>query len=216
MRRSLRSAALCLVTLALCAATTRADVSAVGYHGESYALRHGTYSELFPGGNLAAAESWVLALDVTYRDGAIDRLLVPQTEDPPRDDSASLILEPASQTPFIVWQAWKNYIHPRLNLVQLTADGWSPVVELSGSPFNLKGSPSFVVTRDRYDLDRHGEGGESVHRERTTVHLVWWERVAEELRQQPMTKKSAQARARHPGSFSVTEVSLAGLVALPG
>lgn len=179
MRLALRTAALALAALAVCAPAARADVSAVGYDGESYTLRHGTYGELFPGGGLAAAGSWVLALDISYRDGAVDRLLVPQTEDPARDESASLILEPTSQTPFIVWQAWKN-VHPRLNLVQLTPGGWTPVVELSGSPFNLKGSPSFVVTRDHYDLE--GEDGATVHRERTIVHLVWWERIGDALR----------------------------------
>lgn len=179
MRRALRSAAFALAAV-IWASGAQADVSAVGYDGESYTLRHGTYGELFPSGSLVAAESWVLALDISYRDGGVDRMLVPQTEDPPRDDSASLILEPTSQTPFIVWQAWKNYIHPRLNLVQLTPDGWSPVVELSGSPFNLKGSPSFVVTRDRFDL--RGEGEAMVHRERTIVHLVWWERIRDTLR----------------------------------
>ncbi len=183
MRRILISAALAVAAVVAWAPGSHAEVSAVGPDGESYSLHQGTYGELFPGGGAADRNSLVLALEIRHRNGSVDRLLVPQTEEPPRDDSASLILEPVSQTPFIVWQAWKNYIHPRLNLVQLTADGWSPVVELSGSPFNIKGSPSFVVTRDRFDLDRHGEEGVAVvHRERTTVHLVWWERVAEELR----------------------------------
>lgn len=180
MRRALRSAAFALAAAALAASPARAGVAAVGHDGESYTLRHGTYGDLFPGGGLADRGSWVLALDVGYRDGVVDRLLVPGTEDPPRDDSASLILEPASQTPFIVWQTWRSYIHPRLYLVQLTPDGWSPVVELSGSPFNLKGSPSFVVTRDGFDVE--GEDGETIHRERTIVHLAWWERIDEAVR----------------------------------
>ena len=73
---------------------------------------------------------------------------MPTTGDEFPEDSPAILLDPASQTPFLVWERWVNLIHPELNLVQLTADGWSEVAELSGSPFRQKSSPTFAITHD--------------------------------------------------------------------
>jgi len=177
----LTSTAVSLLVLGLVLGTSggaiASDVPTLGANGEIYKAVSGPYGELFPGGSAAPAANRVLALDI-YRPGiAVERLLVPTTEDEFPEDSPSIILDPSSQTPFLVWERWMNYIHPELNLVQLTADGWSEVAELSGSPFRQKSSPAFAITHDA-DL-RVDEAGNLVPRKRTIVHLVWLETIAD-------------------------------------
>lgn len=157
-------------------AANAGEVPTLGADGEVYRVERGTYGELFPGGLAAAPTNPVLALDVYRPDRAVERLLVPTTEDEFPEDSPAIILDPASQTPFLVWERWKNFIHPELNLVQLTAAGWTEVAEISGNPFRQKSSPAFAITHDS-DL-RVDDGGQLVPRSRTIVHLVWLETEA--------------------------------------
>jgi hypothetical protein len=149
------------------------NVPTLGADGEIYRVVKGTYGDLFPGGSAATATSPVLALDIDRPGVATERLLVPTTGDEFPEDSPAIILDPSSQTPFLVWEKWVNFIHPELNLVHLTPDGWSEVAELSGSPFRQKSSPTFAITHD--SVLRPQAEGQLVPSERTVVHLVWLE-----------------------------------------
>jgi hypothetical protein len=178
-QRAVALLALALAAVALIAAAPPAranGTSALGAEGELFTVVTGRYGDLFPGGHATPPDDLVLALDVARPGSPVERLLVPTTDDPYPEDSAAVILDPASQTPFLVWEHWKNFIHPELMLAQLTATGWSDVTEISGNPFREKSSPTFALTHDS-DL-RVDAAGELVPTDRTIVHLVWWETAA--------------------------------------
>ena len=149
------------------------DLPTLGADGEIYRVVRGSYGDLFPGGSAAAPANPVLALDIDRPGVATERLLVPTTGDEFPEDSPSIILDPSSQTPFLVWERWVNFIHPELNLVHLTGEGWSEVAELSGSPFRQKSSPTFAITHD--SVLRAQADGQLIPSDRTIVHLVWLE-----------------------------------------
>ena len=167
-----------LVALALFyAGGASAGVPTLGANGEVYSVLSGPYGNLFPSGNAAPAGNLVLALVIDRLGQPAERLLVPTTEDEFPEDSPAVILDAASQNPFIVWQHRQSYIFSQLNLVQLTADGWSEVATISANPFRKKASPSFVVTHD-YEVHVDGDGP-AVRHDRTVAHIVWREEVTE-------------------------------------
>lgn len=177
MSRNLLIGLLLLVPVALHAdGATLESGAALGAHGEVYLVRAGHYADLFPSGNATAADSNVLALEIRHPDSTAERFLVPRTDDAASEPSFRLVLDSASQTPFVLWESWSGLAQVQLNLVSRTPEGWSDVIEISGNPFAFKKSPQLVVTHDQFEMEE--PSGEITQHERTILHLVWLEYTA--------------------------------------
>lgn len=159
---------------ALCSTQGVAGQSGVGLSGtgEVYRIQEGVYGDLFPGASEAEATHPVLALELIRPDGTSERLLVPGTEGPGRTASPTLTIDRATDAVYVVWEGWRHS-YPVLHLVTWNADGWSEVVDLSGNPFSFKSNPRLVATADQYPVAT--PEGEIEYRERTVIHLAWWE-----------------------------------------
>lgn len=173
LSRLLLTAALLGLGGSLASADPREAV--LGGDGELYLIETGTYRSLFSEGTAASPDHTVLALDIVRSDKERQRLLVPSTQGPEVERSPYLVFEDSSDSLFLVWETQIN-VYPRLNLVSWTEGEWSEVIEVSGNPFTNKGTPRLTVTRDTYrtrDMD-----GKLVSRNRTVIHLAWWEETA--------------------------------------
>ncbi|MEM8962082.1 MAG: hypothetical protein AAGD38_11430 [Acidobacteriota bacterium] len=133
-------------------------------NGAVVQLETGTYGELFPNSNEMAAGHQVLALSVRTRD-VTERLLVPGTESPWVETSATLVKDHG--TVWVLWEGLHNAIHPLLYLVGHDGTSWGEVIEITGNPFAAKGHPQVAVTRNGDD-----SAATRVH------HVVWWEDLA--------------------------------------
>ena len=169
MRRT--ATALFLPLLLLLAGGVRAeDGRVLGADGEVYSVQRGLYKSLFAfpptgwGGNV------VLALEIR-KGGKLQRVLVPGTDGPEKEESPSVAIERATNQGFVVWAG-----DGVLNLIGFGDEGWGDVVELSGDPSSAKRNPQLTTTVDRYQ--RLGPDGELVPASRTILHLVWFDQGA--------------------------------------
>jgi hypothetical protein len=158
-----------LALLALLAAPIQAAApwaAVFGDAGQLYEVLGGSYGELFPNGSAAAAEHPVLALRVTAADGAQELHLVPGTGGP-EDDRDPTVVHDAGQL-FVLWAKGVDEHASELDLVSFGGGGFGNVIEVSGDPRQLKGTPRLAITRDPYT-------DEAMAVNRTIVHLLWWE-----------------------------------------
>ncbi|MCB1056791.1 MAG: hypothetical protein KDD11_14915 [Acidobacteria bacterium] len=166
-----------LALLLSMAPTARAQELALGSDGELFSVLAGPYGELF-GDGAVAADSPVLALDVSRPGEATERLLVPGTDDAFGDieGSSALVYEDSSGTLFLVWESRRNVIHPLLNLISFDGTQWAEPLVIMSNVFALKGSPRLAITHDTYTVQEDesvGAAVEALHR--AVLHLVWWE-----------------------------------------
>jgi hypothetical protein len=166
-------------------AAAASQTAALGAHGEVYSVVSGNCAQIFSAMPGCPANHRVLALEIQRPGAPTQKTLVPSTEDFWPEDSASLLYEDSSDSLFIVWESWWNGIHPQLNLASYGPEGWSEVVEVSGSPFTEKRSPQLAVTRDSYA----GADPEAPAVQRTVVHLIWregFDQASDQLRYSPL------------------------------
>ncbi|MEM7048258.1 MAG: hypothetical protein AAF604_01305 [Acidobacteriota bacterium] len=150
----------------------------VGIDGEVYVARSGNASNLFPGlAGTSDGEFNALAVDISFADGTSRRMGVPHSVGPEFEQNPQLFFEDASGTVFLIWESWKNYIHPSLKLVGLKDGAWSPVVTIQGNRFSPKGAPKLQITRDEYMVPAEDGGTRLQHR--TILHLTWWEETGD-------------------------------------
>lgn len=145
------------------------EIEAVGNGGELYELVAGRYGKLFPGEDEHPARNNVLALSVTWPDGASERLLVPGTGDREGEMEAELLYERAHGSLLVVWQGDLG-AGVLLELTTFSGGEWSRVHAIdSSSP--ILGQPRLVVTRDHYDLRISETQWESI--DRTALYVAW-------------------------------------------
>lgn len=151
--------------------------AALGAEGELYQVRAGSYGSLFPNGTGArtfpTASTPVLALEISRPGAAVQRLLVPGTDNPDVESSPSLVVEESSQAIFLVWEIRINSIHSILKVSSFDGEHWSEPIEVSRNPSSLKTAPQLAITRDAYSTV--SPQGEPVARQRTILHLIWAE-----------------------------------------
>jgi hypothetical protein len=151
--------------------------SALGSSGEVYQVRSGNYGDLFPGGQVTAPSTPVLAVDVTRTGAPLQRVLIPDTVDFATESSASLLYENDSQTVFVLWESFEG-IHPILKLAGFDGTNWSTPITVVGNPFAPKTSPQFAITRETFQDVADDGTGTVVAKHRTTLHLLWQEEGA--------------------------------------
>src|SRR6185436_394870 len=112
---------------------------ALGADGEVYAVRTGTYGDLFT--NVGATERSypVLALEISKPGSPLKRILVPTTGGPEIETSPSVLYEEDSETIFLLWESEFGF-HPILQLAGFDGAAWSRPIEVIGNPFALKTS----------------------------------------------------------------------------
>ncbi len=183
MKESRRSSALWLRALSVVAVivlapfTSAQEVPTVlGQDGTVFRLYQGLYGDLFGEGGAADLDSPVLALDVTRGDGSSERLLVPGSETGDRESSASMVFEDTTGIVYLVWETLFNGQHPLLQLTGFDGAEWSELIEITSNVYADKGAPRLVVRRE---TDKIIEDGLEINRNRTTLHLTWWEEAAE-------------------------------------
>lgn len=149
---------------------------ALGDRGELYRAVAGEYGDLFPDGAEAAPGTPVLALEIDRPGEARVRRLVPGSEAAGVDGSPALVFEADSGTAFVVWESRSDPGSSSVRLAALRGDDWTEPFELSGDVDPLKGSPLVLITRDAYEVPTVADG--IVQRNRSVLHVVWWERAA--------------------------------------
>lgn len=152
------------------------DVPTVlGQDGTVFRLHQGLYSDLFEGSTEVDGDNSVLALDVRHSDGSSQRLLIPGSETDDQESSASMVFEDKTGVVYMVWETLFNGQHPLLQLTSFDGTEWSELIEITGNIFANKGAPQLMVRRE---VDRVIEEGEEIRRNRTTLHVTWWEEAA--------------------------------------
>lgn len=148
------------------ASATAPTAAVFGEAGQLYEVLGGTYGQLFPQGTEAPAEHPVLALRITAADGEQDLHLLPGT-DGPQEDREPTVVHDAGQL-FVLWAKGVDEATSELDLVSFDGTEFGDVIEVSGDPRRLKGTPRLAITRDPYSDD-------AIAKSRTIVHLLWWE-----------------------------------------
>ena len=167
----LRTLVATLVATLLCAAGASSKVldSQLGKGGRLYTLKAGTYGDIFAVG---AGDDQLLALVVSEPGKAVDRLIVPGTEDRYPEYSPSLVYYDGDDRVFVVWETRVNGIHSRLQLISWSPEhGWSDSLVILGSPLTFKHDPQLVATYDSLT----SSSGESAEGGRIVLHLAWRE-----------------------------------------
>ena len=142
----------------------------LGPNGELYAVRAGTFGELFPGQQNVPPSNPVLAIDIEKADTPRVRLLVKGTEGPDLDSAPFLLYEDVSNTMFLVWETRLGGVFPVLMMSGYTGakDSWLEPYAIIDYPFSLKSSPQLAVTYDSY-AELEGD----TPKQRTILHLLW-------------------------------------------
>ncbi len=157
-------------------ATALERTAVLGSRGEIYLAKAGTYRSLFPTGGEAEAGNQVLAIEVTKASSSTQRFLVPFTKGIEPESSPALIYEDDSDILFVVWESRITPLNSVLMLAGFDGTHWTSPIQLSGNPFSSKSSPQLAITRDSFPMP--GEGGTTVMRRRTVLHLIWEEEGA--------------------------------------
>lgn len=148
--------------------------AALGATGEVYLAKVGTYKELFPKERATAPDNTVLAVDLQQPGVAPQRLLVPYSTGSDVESSPAAIFEDDSNTLFLVWASRINSISSVLMLASYDGSRWGQPIQVTGNPFSSKSSPQLAITRDSFPST---EGGTTVTRQRTIIHIVWQEQT---------------------------------------
>ncbi|HEX4953220.1 MAG TPA: hypothetical protein VF017_07480 [Thermoanaerobaculia bacterium] len=169
-RSSLVAILLALAGLAPAALADQRQV-ALGAEGELFRVEAGPLRQLFPGA--AEDDRTALALSIARPGQPVQRLLVPDTEGEESESSPALFYEESSEALYLIWESRINFIHSQVRLISYTAGYWSRAIDLTGTFFSFKASPSLAVTRDTFStLD---DDGNPVQHRRTIYHALWWE-----------------------------------------
>ncbi len=171
-RRLLVLAAAALLGLSATLVAAQATPTVLGQDGTVFRLHQGLYADLFGDGIQAYPDSPVLALDVRRNDSSAERLLVPGTETRDLESSASLVFEDKTGVVYLVWETVFNGLHPLLQLISFDGTVWSERIGITSNIFAHKGAPRLVVQRETDEILSDGEASQ---RDRTTLHLTWWE-----------------------------------------
>jgi hypothetical protein len=146
----------------------------LGSAGELYRVRTGAFKDLFPGQTPPHGldpVSIALALDVQHPGAAVQRFLVPTTDNSDVELLPSLLYEDSSNTVYLIWETRINNIHPVLMLAGFNNGGFSDPIELTGDSFAEKTHPQIALTHDQYVAA--GPGGAPVTRSRKVLHILW-------------------------------------------
>jgi hypothetical protein len=149
---------------------------ALGADGEVYAVRTGTYGDLFANVEASERANPVLALEISKPGFPLKRILVPTTGGPEIETSPSVLYEEDSETAFLLWESDFGF-HPILQLAGFDGATWSRPIEVIGNPFALKTSVQFTITRDVYE--ETADDGAAVSRHSTILHVTWQEETAD-------------------------------------
>ena len=149
----------------------------LGRDGQLVSLVSGSYGDLVPSGDEASADVPILALRSTFPDGQESLDVVPATLDLENEEAAELVIDPVSGKTYVFWQSWTNLIHCRLLISFFDGAEWSEPLEVAGSAFAWRTSPTFAVTHDSY-LDL-GPDDQPIRVHRTVLHVVWTEETAD-------------------------------------
>jgi hypothetical protein len=168
--------ALGLGLLAASSALAAGREVAVGTDGEVYAVRVGTYGDLFPRSKAFDRANPVVALDITRPNTPLQRVLVPGTGGAEVETSPSVLFEEDSETAFLLWESKRSAIHPILQIAGFNGTSWSSPIEVIGNPFTAKTSPQFTITRDSYH--EQGPDKTTVSRHRLVLHILWQEETS--------------------------------------
>lgn len=148
---------------------------ALGADGEVYAVRTGTYGEIFPAQSDFEASNPVVALEISKPGSAVKRILVPGTGGAEVETSPSVLYEEDSDVVFLLWETEFNF-HPILQLAGFDGTTWSRPINVIGNPFAVKTSVQFTITRDVHE-ESEGDGS-AVSRQSTILHVTWQEETA--------------------------------------
>lgn len=148
---------------------------ALGADGEVYAVRTGTYGDLFTNVSQPERPNPVLALEISKPGSPLKRILVPTTGGPEIETSPSVLYEEGSETVFLLWESDFGF-HPILQLVGFDGTAWSRPIEVLGNPFAVKTSVQFTITRDA--LEEEPVEGAAVSHHSTILHVTWQEETA--------------------------------------
>ena len=168
---AMRLLLLSALAIVLCSSGALGEVldSKLGKDGRLYTLQAGTYGDIFAVG---AGDDQLLALVVSEPGKAVDRLIVPGTEDRYPEYSPSLVYFEGDDRVFVVWETRVNGIHSRLQLISWSPElGWSDSLVILGSPLTFKHTPQLVATYDSFT----SSSSESTRGGRIVLHLAWRE-----------------------------------------
>jgi len=160
----------CTAWLAVALPADAAATSKVlGADGTLYSLHLGSSDDLSLSGS--GDDTFLAALQVTDQSGKSSWHIVPDSDlGQNRESAATLLLEPATETLFLVWETRVNFIHSILSLASFQEGEWSEVTQIRGGWLTPRSAPQAVVTRDEYPaMDDSGTIN------RVVLHLVWWE-----------------------------------------
>lgn len=163
--------------------------------GTAYAVSAGAYGDLFPGGRATAAANPVLALDVTPAGGATARLLVPGSEGPESEVNPFLVLDPATQTLYTVWQR-QTASSSTIGLVGLAGGEFGGFLEVTDRASAVKSALQVSITRDAYTRLAADASRSTV--ERTVLHLLWWEPASQQSYYKPILLVGGTVLAGQP------------------
>ena len=102
----------------------------------------------------------------------LEELLIPQSSFASLD-SVDILVNEASNTPFIVWTDEANEIS-RVQLVALIDDTWFGPVTLAGDDGVAAGSPAIALDTVTDIIEPEHEGDDPVELQTTFLHTVWW------------------------------------------
>ncbi len=161
---------LVVAVLGTSSAPALGQTAAISSDGTLYQVRRGKYRDLFPELEHSVPGRFrVLALDVVSGEQRV-RWLVPGSEDEDPETTPAVVVEPDSGAAYLLWASEDEWGNGAFHLVGFDGEQWGEPFEVSGNTGAVKGAPQLAVTRDEYS-----EGTV-----RTVVHLLWWEKTAEQ------------------------------------
>lgn len=163
-------AAILSSALVLAAAPAAAEWNArevLGDEGERYTVRSAPLksTDSTAGGSL-------LELEIERSGEETVRRVVPGTEGKDPDLNPHLIFDDASSTLFILWETKVSGIFSQIRLIWIQDGAWSEPVHVQSNPYAVRKAAHLAVTRDRFHEEVRGE---VVERQRTLIHIAWWE-----------------------------------------
>lgn len=181
-RRTVTLAILFLLLAAPCLAAAshgavETSEAVLNSQGEIYQVVAGPAETILGDGWGIEPGNPVLALQIRKPNSEIEVQLLPGTQGPSEETSASLSFDVHSETLYVTWEERVNYIHSQVRIAAFKEGEWSEPISVSDQRLSLKFSPRVVVTRDSF----HEETGDAEVKEvrRTILHMVWLEERGE-------------------------------------
>lgn len=163
---------LLLTLLAAPLAAEELSSMAVGRNGDLFTLRTGAFGDYFPGSTDFPAENPVLVLEQQNSAGAIQRSVVPTTDDTAPEEAPLLAFDDESGSLMLVWSA--RQANGKVAIRYGAWDGaWSAIGTIlkGGSPALFDSVPTVAISRDAFPV-RASELKIIVVR-RTLFNLAW-------------------------------------------